>query len=503
MRLNRREIVRVIGVGLAGLLLAGSAVFVRPVEAEGVPGDWVAYYRPGNLVVPHPPGWRVQERGDGAFIVSLPGAGSAPQAVVYVKPQRFTENRNAADVLGLLPREEAALFPGAKVLRVSVGEQSLMGQLVFAIQGQAYRGTALVLIASRSVGSLFVIGATESAWVTQARPMTQILSSFRYLGAAPASGTLPEMVPWRDPLEGAFSLPVPRGWHVDGGLKRPNPIAYRPEILLASPDDTIQLRLGDAGIPSFGVPYAVPMVGMMAEGTTTAGYTVLMNYRPGAMFLTQLYLPNKFRGMSNVQIEDLPALGAQSFRLLPPAPPFQGRADAGAVRFDVQLVSGPRRAYYAAITRYQEVPGLSGSQAWYVDLLDILGYLCTPDREAQARAILGAMYRGFAWDLQWAQAQSRANAEIGRLVTKHVSEMNAITAEAIAGRAAGAERAMEPLRRAARGEIVLRDEQTGRTVTVPQTGSQNYYLVRRTGEIIASDRTDLPEFDFGRMTRVE
>ena len=503
MRRNRREIGRAIGVVMAGLLLAGSALFPKPVEAQGVPSDWVAYYRPGSLAVPHPPGWQVQERGDGAFVASLPGASPAPQALVYVKPLRFSENRNAADVLGLLPREEAALFPGAKVLRASVLEQGLMGQLAFAIQGQGYRGTALVLIASRSIGSLFVIGATESAWVAQARAMSQILNGFRYLGAAPAREAQPEMVPWRDPIEGAFSLPVPRGWRVEGGLKRPNPIAYRPEIVLASPDDAIHLRLGDAGIPTFGVPYAVPMVGTMPEGTTTAGHTILMNYRPGAMFLAQLYLPNKFQGMTKVQVEDLPALAAQSFRLLPPAPPLQGRADAGAVHFDVQLPIGPRRAYYAAITRYQEVPGLSGSQAWYVDLLDIVGYVCTPDREAQARAILGAMYRGFAWDLQWAQAQSRANAEIGRLIAKQVSDMNAITAQVIAGQAAGTERAAAPLTRAARGEIVMRDDRTGRTVNVPQTGSQNYYLVHRTGEIVASDRTDLPEFDFGRMTQVE
>jgi len=196
-------------------------------------------------------------------------------------------------------------------------------------------------------------------------------------------------------------------------------------------------------------------------------------------------------------------LAAQSFRLLPPAPPFQGRSDAGAVRFDVQLPIGLRRAYFAAITRYQEVPGLSGSQSWYVDLLDIVGYVCTPEREPQARAILGAMYRGFAWDVQWAQAQARANAEIGRLVTQHVSEMNAITAQVIAEQAAGAERAAAPIMRATRGEIVLRDDRTGQVVSVPQTGSQNYYLVHRTGEIVASDRADLPAFDYRRMTRVD
>ncbi|MCK7519291.1 MAG: hypothetical protein MZV64_16995 [Ignavibacteriales bacterium] len=39
-------------------------------------------------------------------------------------------------------------------------------------------------------------------------------------------------------------------------------------------------------------------------------------YRLGAMFLTQLYLPNKFGGMANVQVEELPMLAAA---VIPPA----------------------------------------------------------------------------------------------------------------------------------------------------------------------------------------
>jgi hypothetical protein len=492
---------------LAGALLLGIGLASSMVCAgQDVPPGWVAYYQQGsNLFVPHPANWKVQERGDGTFIAYLPGTGSMTEALVYVKPQRLNPNRNAADVLGLLPREEAALFPNARVLNATTVEAprlGVIGTLAFTLQNQRFRGTALVL-QGQATGTLFVLSATEMAWGRHAQTMALILNGFRYVSTsvarAPGSGALPQMVQWHDPAEGAFTLPVPSGWRVDGGMKRPNPLLYRPEVVLASPDDSIQLRLGDAAIPTFSEPYAVPMVGMMPEGTTTAGNTVLMRYQPGYQFLTQTYLPSKFGIQAGVQVENLPALAAQSFQLRPPAQPMQGRADAGAVRFDIQLPIGPRRAYYVAITRYAQAPGLSG--VWYVDLLDIAGYLCVPGLESQAATVLAAMYRGFAWNPNWLAAQARANAELAQTVSYHNREMSNITAQTIAIQSAGTERAQAPLGMAARGEIVVTNDQTGQTMRIPQTGSQDYFQINRTGEIIGSDNALLPPYDFTRLTR--
>jgi hypothetical protein len=41
---------------------------------------------------------------------------------------------------------------------------------------------------------------------------------------------LPKLVSWRDPLEGAFTCPVPNGWKVEGGLKRFTALDVRPEL---------------------------------------------------------------------------------------------------------------------------------------------------------------------------------------------------------------------------------------------------------------------------------
>jgi hypothetical protein len=459
--------------------------------------NWVAYYRAG-LVVPHPVGWQVQERGNGAFIVSRPGA-----ALIYVKPLQFPSGRSAADALGLLPREEAALFPGAQVGRPYFLPEGAMGALAFVLQGQPYRGTALVL-KGQATGALYVMSATPHAWSAAADEMAQILARFRYVSPGAGAEGLPEMDVWRDPTEGAFTLPVPRGWNVQGRLARPNVIEYRPEVLTARPDDSIQIRVGDGSLEMFTVPYALPMIGAPPPGTRPSAFGGMFHaYLPGAQFITQFYLPRKLPGARLLQVLNLPQLAELAFRLDPPPPPMQGRADAGAVHFEVTLPAGARRGYYAAITHVTAPPpSVGGITNWRLGPLDIVGYLCRPEQESLARAVLGTMVRRFAWDLNWYAAQVQVDAAVARQVIAGMAELNEIKWQTIRQQAAGMERAQEPLGTATRGEIWVRDDMTGEQRRVPQTGSQDYFLVHRTGEIVASDRSDLPPFDFRRMTQV-
>jgi hypothetical protein len=484
-----------------------------PSAAQAPPPDWVAYHRPGQLLVPHPPGWQVQDRGAGAFVVHLSGSGPTAQALVYVKPQRFTAQRGIADALGLLPREEAALFPAATIRRAAVlgpdrlpaPLQGVVGELAFSVRGQAFVGSVLVW-GNGASGSLAVISASQSAWRAQADTMLQILQNFRYqppLGArqsAPAQPAPMAMVQWADPNEGAFVVPVPRGWAVAGGMIRPNPFVYKPEVVVTSPDGSIQVRMGDAMIPNYTEPITVPGMGQMPEGNIGIGQLVEMHYRPGQLFLTQLYLPFRFGAVANLQAQDLPALAERAFRLRPPAPPLQGRAAAGAVSFSLQTPTGPRRAWFMVVTRLEAAPGLNST--WYIGLADILGYVCAPGQEMQARAVLAEMARGFRWDPRWLQSQFRADARIALSVQQYNQEMNDIYAGMAAGRAAGMAAAQEPQTRTPLGVIELRNAETGQTIRVQQTGSQDYWQVNNTGEVIGTDRVDLPPFDYSQLFRV-
>ncbi len=489
MRLSRLRLVA-LSLGIVITSAAGAA-------GQDIASTWVAYYRAG-LVVPHPAGWQVQERGNGAFTVSRPGT-----ALIYVKPLSFPAGRSVADVLGFLSREEAAVLPGAQTLRPSFLPEGAMCALTFNLHGQLYRGAALVL-KGQTTGALYVMSAPPQAWPAVADEMAQILARFRYLSPHGAAEGFPEMVLWRDPTENAFTLPVPRGWQVQGRLARPNVIEHRPEVLTASPDDSIQTRVGDGNLEMFTVPYQLPMIGTPPPGTRPSAFGgVFHAYLPGAQFITQFYLPRKFAGARVLDVVHLPQLAELAFRTDPPPAPMQGRADAGAVRFEITLPVGPRRGYYAAVTHLTAPPpSLGGITNWYLGPLDIVGYLCRPEQESTARAVLGDMVRRFAWDPHWYATQLKIDAAVAQQVIAGNAELNEIRWQTIRQQAAGMERAQAPLGTATRGEIWVRDDMTGEQRRVPQTGSQDYFLVHRTGEVVVSDRSDLPPFDFRRMTQV-
>jgi hypothetical protein len=496
---------------LAGLALGWfQFVNVPPAAAAapGVPPGWVGYYQPGGLFVAHPPGWQVRELGDGAFVVLRPGADQVPEALVYVRPRPARAGQEPVAALARLAEEEEAILPGARVLDASPLRPPLrgaMGALSYGAHGRPYRAHALLLEGDRT-GALYVMAATEAAWDASAETMARILRGFRYLPAgAEAGGGLPELVTWRDPVENAFTVQVPRGWQVQGGLRRPNTLEYRPEVLLASPDDAIHLRLGDGSLELFTVPYAVPGVGALPPGTRPSAFGgSFLPYLPGHQFLTQYYLPRRFGAAAHlVGTEEHPELAQRYFQLAPPPAGMQGRADSGAVHLELDTPAGRRRGYYAATTKLTAPPpALGGITAWEVLPIDPVGYVCLPELEATARAALAALVRGFAWDLRWYAAQVKVNAAIAAQVRTGVAELNEIRWRTIGQAAAGAERTHLPRELAARGEIQVQDGQTGQVLRVPEAGTQDYFLVHRTGEVVASDRSDLPAFDFRQLARL-
>src|SRR6202049_5256822 len=81
-------------------------------------------------------------------------------------------------------------------------------------------------------------------------------------GAAESSS----FVPWREPNEGRFSLDVPRGWKVGGGILRRTPVDVRSAVNAVSPDGAIRVVIGDDDLVARREPDAAQRVVALWEG---------------------------------------------------------------------------------------------------------------------------------------------------------------------------------------------------------------------------------------------
>ena len=80
-----------------------------------------------------------------------------------------------------------------------------------------------------------------------------------------ASDTL-SFVTWREPNEGAYTISVPQGWKVSGGVRRRTPVDVRTAVNVVSPDGTIRLFIGDYDVPPAREPDQLTRTAGMREG---------------------------------------------------------------------------------------------------------------------------------------------------------------------------------------------------------------------------------------------
>jgi hypothetical protein len=289
----------------------------QKIRLEMPPG-WTIFRGQSGLIVPHPVGWNVQQRGEGGFVASCPGQDGGAMAVVYVQPIAKIDGKATGVVQGL-GQIAPELFPGVLVMKtrvVSTQPEVAVGELSFTPRAMKFIGVAMCF-KEGSQGVLYAIASTSSTWIQSEALMKQVLSRFFYSGPGEHAGAAakPDMILWNDPAEGAFSCPVPKGWKIEGGVKRFSLGDVRAEVLATSPDGGALVRIGDTFIPMMTLPSQLGMQYGQYEGTWQNGVLgaklLVMRYLPSTMFLTQFYLPQRVGPVSSVQVRDLPDISRQ------------------------------------------------------------------------------------------------------------------------------------------------------------------------------------------------
>ena len=449
-----------------------------------IPPGWTVFRGQSGLIVPHPVGWKVQERETGGFVTFHPGPDGRATAVVYVQPIAKIEGKATGVVQGL-GQIAPELFPGAKVTKaraVSGRPEVAVAEYSFSPKGAKFIGVAMCFKEDPQ-GVLYAISSTSSTWPKEEPVMKQILMRFFYSGggAQPGNLSIPPMVTWRDPLEGAFTCPVPQGWKVEGGPKRFSLLDTRFEILVISPDNRILIRHGDAFIPPMTLPNQVLMQAGMYEGhsRTSGGYMteLIMRYLPSTVFLTNFYLPQRVGPVSNVQARNFPEISQQS----PAYSMGAVRVDTGEITFDAQT-EGPRKGYgFAQTTLY--------SVNWIIS--PFYGYLAEAQVEPIAQMILNRMVTGFKLDPNWEAMQVQAMLKGQKIARRSQQDTMDIITRTFENRSRTQDRTFENWSRAYRGEVLIQDPTTGQKFEVP-SGSNYYFRVGSENQFIGTETATPP-----------
>lgn len=217
-------------------------------------GGWTKYEDKSGFEVQLPAGWHTESNNDGQVIIR-----SADKTMlVLVQPFRPPEPSTAAKSLEKLIDHQGGLFPNSQISNL----QQVQGQPDEAVAkvtfGSGSRASALCYL-NGNAGMLYVISAPAGSFEARRPTLVKVLESFKYGGGDASSAGTQTSGPltytsWSDPKENAFSIEVPNGWKVVGGLYRLAPIDLRRQVNTISPDGQIQIQANDARVSAY-VPY--------------------------------------------------------------------------------------------------------------------------------------------------------------------------------------------------------------------------------------------------------
>lgn len=110
--------------------------------------------------------------------------------------------------------------------------------------------------------------------------VVSFLFPFEVSCTEPAASQNVTFVTWKEPNEGAYTIDVPRGWKVAGGVRRQSPVDIRTALNVTSPDGAIRIFIGDYDLAPRREPDQLTQMAGMREGYVYNG-VLLARYMTG------------------------------------------------------------------------------------------------------------------------------------------------------------------------------------------------------------------------------
>jgi hypothetical protein len=279
---------------------------------------------------------------------------------------------------------------------------------------------------------------------------------------APGTGFAGGWRRFQDPTEAAFSLEVPEGWSVEGGLKRRSLNQPHPVVAVLSPDGLTTIVLGDPAAIAYGeLTNSLRTLGFHeGQSYTPRGEPELIrSYRSGEQWSAE-------RGRSELARHECGNITVVHQRSLPkqpglPTPAGVERRDtAGETLFTCVRHNILYAAYSFAETSgdyyYQNGQVIAG--VWTDDTCVLV--LAPQGLGDWAMGIARHMLGSLRWDEAWWQRQFNATVEQANVIYRQATH-------AIAQQGADWDRAI-------RGVETYTNPKTGKKLEVSITGADNY-----------------------------
>ena len=206
-----------------------------------------------------------------------------------------------------------------------------------------------------------------------------------------------EWLRYNDSAEGAFTMDVPLGWQIQGGMYRFGYFDVRWMMGVRSLDGKVIIRISDVNVP----PYVLPGPYTGREGqpyTKPQQFQMVVARYQEAQPYAELYAKHRFSEicttMTAAAADWKPAIPAKWEEA-------NSRSTDGQVSYSCATSDGPRLAsVFSVNTLYQG----QGYAYWMAMPISIL---CAPDRCEQARAITQHMIDSWEKNPQWVQYQNQ------------------------------------------------------------------------------------------------
>jgi hypothetical protein len=231
----------------------------------------------------------------------------------------------------------------------------------------------------------------------------------------------------------AFTMDVPRGWPVDGGMARVSALQVGPYVRMLAPDGAAYLVIGNADTPSYMVPNKTrPRVGEKYHPNDTGQVTEVEPYTAGAAYAEKMgpkVLGEACPGLKFMGVKERPDMRDKQLRQYGGNVPesnlgdHSARLDAGEANWTCQHGGKPAEAHFVAVTRKSSAmcTFVDCIVSWGVD--GVYGYIAPPGKSAAAEQAILHMIDSIQYNPAWAQIQRGLTAaEVGKM-NQHWQQM--------------------------------------------------------------------------------